>query len=84
VRNKVDGSQTSCPSGQSNCELSAYQVGVQTCTRLLAFREIQGDLHFSNLKNDSLLQVGEEDSRKTRPNATISARCLVTSLTITT
>ena len=29
---------------------SALQVGVQTCTRLLAFREIQGGLHFSNLE----------------------------------
>jgi hypothetical protein len=29
---------------------SPLQVGVQTCTRLLAFREIQGDLHFSNLE----------------------------------
>jgi hypothetical protein len=49
---------------------SALQVGVQTCTRVLAFREIQGDLHFSNLKNDSLLQVGDlmaEDYTINRP-----------------
>jgi hypothetical protein len=39
AENKADGSQAPFRSGQSNRELS-LQVGAQTCTQLLAFREI--------------------------------------------
>ena len=35
---------------ESRTANSPLQVGTQTCTRLLAFREIQRDLHFSKLE----------------------------------
>jgi hypothetical protein len=35
---------------ESRIANSPLQVGAQTCTRLLAFREIQGGLHFSRLE----------------------------------
>ena len=38
------------------------QVGAQTCTRLLAFREIWGIYTLINQESVSLLQVVEEES----------------------
>ena len=38
--------------GRVECRIanSPVQVGARTCIRLLAFREIQGDLHFNKLE----------------------------------
>jgi hypothetical protein len=59
---------------ESRIANSPLRVGAQTCTRHLAFRESQGGLHFSKMEERFSATGRGEDSRKTQPNATISAR----------
>jgi len=51
---------------------SPVQVGAQTCTRLLTFREFVGSCAAKNRYAVSLLQLGAIRMREFRPNAMIS------------
>ena len=61
VRNKVDGSQTSCPSRESDSELSATGRRADLYSAL-AFREIQEIYNLMNKEDVSLLQLVEQAS----------------------
>ena len=63
---------------------SPLQVGVQTCTRLLAFREIQGDLPSDKLEERFSATGRRGGFVKITAKYDIFGLCLVTSLTMKT